>query len=46
MHQHVLQTLIELLFAGAGFTASAVVAASLLKAFPAWRALSAIVKEF
>lgn len=46
MHQPILQTLIDLLFAGAGLTASAVVAASLLKAWPEWRALSLIMKEY
>lgn len=45
MHQSILQTLIDLLFAGAGLTASAVVAASLLRAFPAWRALSLLMKD-
>lgn len=44
-HQAILQALIDLLFAGAGLTACAVIAASLLKAWPAWRVLSQLTKE-
>ena len=43
--QPILTVLIDLLFTGAGLTACAVIAASLLKAWPAWRLLSAAIKE-
>lgn len=43
--QPILSTLIDLLLTVAGLTACVVIAASLLKAWPAFRALSLIAKD-